>query len=244
MAYSGHAWPVDSVVAIAALRQHDRLFPPRYEQVIRRWVEEAQARLDPQTGLLPHRVHPETGAMLEGARGSSQSMINRFLPEIDAAWGREHYLSFREQFVVIPLGVREYPVGTDGVGDVDSGPLLLGISASASVVSIGAARANLDAPLADALSGGAEAVGFPLEWGGQKRYGLGLLPVGDAMLAWSRATLPAPDGVSPAPKNTVPGGWRWPLHGLSLAALIVVWFPEWLRVVLFRREGRALAARG
>ncbi|GAA4061910.1 hypothetical protein [Actinomadura miaoliensis] len=33
-AYPGQAWPVDSVVASATLRLHDRLFPPRYQATL------------------------------------------------------------------------------------------------------------------------------------------------------------------------------------------------------------------
>src|SRR4029453_9241852 len=33
-AYPGQAWPVDSTVAIASLRLHDKLFPPRYAATV------------------------------------------------------------------------------------------------------------------------------------------------------------------------------------------------------------------
>ncbi len=130
-AYPGQAWPVDSTVAVAALRLHDTLLPARFAPTIERWLREARERLDPATGLLPHRADPSTGQPLEGARGSSQSVIARFLSEIDPAWGREQYALFRQQFVATPLGVaglREYPHGSAGRGDVDSGPLVLGVS--------------------------------------------------------------------------------------------------------------------
>ena len=52
------------------------------------------------------------------------------------------------RFVVSPLGlgpaVREYPRGLDGPGDVDSGPLPLGVSFSATVVTLGAAQVQGD----------------------------------------------------------------------------------------------------
>ena len=87
-AYPGQAWPVDSTVAVAALRLHDTILPPRYTATIAAWLTAAQARLDPATGLLPHRADLTTGQPLEGARGSSLSVMMRFLPEIDPAWGR------------------------------------------------------------------------------------------------------------------------------------------------------------
>jgi len=87
-AYAGQAWPVDSTVAIASLRLHDALLPGRYSATVARWLAGARQRLDPATGLLPHRADLATGAPLEGARGSSQSMILRFLVDIDPAFAR------------------------------------------------------------------------------------------------------------------------------------------------------------
>jgi hypothetical protein len=161
-AYPGQAWPVDSTVAMAALRLHDTLLPARFGATIERWIRAARDRLDPATGLLPHRADPTTGQPIEGARGSSQSIIARFLTEIDPAWGREQYVLFHRQFVATPLGVagvREYPQGIAGTGDVDSGPLVLGISLSASAVAMGAALAQGDDALADPLLHASETFG-------------------------------------------------------------------------------------
>src|SRR5690606_22226319 len=84
-AYPGQAWPVDTVVAVSALALHDRILEPADRRVRERWVAEAEAAVDPRTGLLPHQVRP----VWSGARGSSQSLVQRFLPEIDEAWARE-----------------------------------------------------------------------------------------------------------------------------------------------------------
>ena len=48
-------------------------------------------------------------------------------------------------------GVREYPHGVEGEGDVDSGPLVFGLSPSASVFAISGARINRDRNLFQAL---------------------------------------------------------------------------------------------
>ena len=232
-AYPSQAWPVDSVVAVAALRLHDTLLPPRFGPTIDRWLRLARARLDPATGLLPHRVDPATGQMQEGARGSSQSIIARFLVEIDPDWGREQYALFRRQFVAPLLGVpgvREYPIGKVGSGDVDSGPLLNGLSASATVVTLGAAQVVGDRSMADPLIHASEAVGLPMSWGDTKRYAFGLLPTGDAFLAWSKTARPwiAPPMASTLPPATG-GWWRFPSHGLALGLLALIWSPVWIR---------------
>ncbi|MEV6335425.1 hypothetical protein AB0M12_11990 [Nocardia vinacea] len=237
-AYPGQAWPVDNVVAVAALRLHDRIVGSRFEPVIAQWLTSARAHLDPATGLLPHRATP----MNEGARGSSQSMIQRFLPEIDPAWARQQYSTFRRLFVDTPLGlpgVREYPHGQDGAGDVDSGPLVLGVSASATVVAIGAARVHGDRSLAGPLTGLGESLGIPVTLGNTKRYAFGALPIGDAFLAWSYAA-PLPTTATSFPP-VVPWWWRIPWHTLALTFLTALWFPIVRELVRRRRTAQRIS---
>jgi hypothetical protein len=214
-AYPGQSWPVDSTVAIASLRLHDAVLAPAFGGTVARWLAAARERLDPATGLLPHESDPVSGAPRQGARASSQSVIQRFLVEVDPGFAREQYARFRALFVVRPLGLgpalREYPQGTDGPGDVDSGPLPLGVSLSATVVTIGAARVQGDASLASALAEFGEVAGVPVTTPWTKRYALGLLPVGDAFLVWAHTAEPwvAP---RPAPPPAVIGPlWRAPL---------------------------------
>ncbi|MDG4829073.1 hypothetical protein O7627_07100 [Solwaraspora sp. WMMD1047] len=240
-AYPEQAWPVDSTVAMAALRLHDALLPPRFTGTVQRWLVDVRDRLDPATGLLPHRVEPSTGTPAEVARGTSQSIIHRFLPEVDAAFAHEQYLRFRDRFVVSPLGlgpaVREYPVGTDGPADVDSGPLLLGVSLSATVVTLGAAQVHGDHRLAGALANYGEFVGFPVDTPRTRRYALGLLPIGDTFLAWSKTARPWL-ATPPAPPAERSWTWRLPLLAVLLSIALLPWLPSsvrWLR----RRRARA-----
>ncbi|PRY44897.1 hypothetical protein [Umezawaea tangerina] len=231
-AYPGQAWPVDSTVAMASLRLHDSLLPARFGPTVQRWVREVGERLDPRTGLLPHRVDPGTGMPAEMARGSSQSLVQRFLPEIDPDFAREQYQRFRDLYVISPLGlgpaVREYPVGVDGPADVDSGPLPLGVSLSASAVAIGAAQVHGDDRLAGALANYAELLALPVDTPWTKRYAFGLLPIGDAFLAWSKTARPwVSQAAAPAPG--VSSWWRAPLLALLAVLGAVPWVPALLR---------------
>lgn len=233
--YPGRAWPVDSTVAVASLALHDRLLSPLHRPTIVRWVAGVRANPDPGTGLIPHTADPDTGAATAGARGTSQSLINRFLPEIDAEFAREQYVRFRESFLSIPLGmgpaVREYPHGADGPADVSSGPLPLGISLSATVVTLGAARVQGDASLAAALANFGDVAGVPLDTLSTRRYAFGVVPMGDAFVAWAksdRAWVPpavAPPAVrAPAPPpRFVSSWWRVPLLSILMAVCAVPW---------------------
>jgi hypothetical protein len=225
-AYPGQAWPVDSTVAIASLRLYDELVAPRFGPTTARWVAGVKTQLDPGTGLMPHQVVPEK----TGARASSQSMIQRFLVEIDPAFARSQYEIFKDRFVA-GVGVREYPKGVGGSGDVDSGPLILGISLSATVVTMGAARVEHD-PLADRLAREGDLLALPMTGLKTKRYALGLVPIGDAFVAWSASARPIAVGEQPQYPGSS-GWWRVPW-------LLLIWLPALMLwgFVGFRRSRR------
>jgi hypothetical protein len=233
-AYPGQAWPVDSTVAMASLRLYDTLLPARFASTVDRWLRGVRQRLDPRTGLIPHRVDLDTGDPVEVARASSQSVIQRFLIDVDPAFAREQYLRFRDNYVVSPLGlgpaVREYPDGVDGPADVDSGPLPLGVSLSATVVSIGAAQVQGDAPLAEALANYGELAGLPFDTPWTKRYTFGLLPVGDAFLAWSKTARPWVARTPAPPPTHVSWWWRLPLLALLGVLGVTPWLPSLWRL--------------
>lgn len=228
-AYPGQAWPVDSTVAVASLRLHDKLLPPRYAGTVDRWLAGVRQRLDPATGLLPHTVDPVSGAPTSVARGTSQSIIQRFLVDIDPAFARSQYSRFRALFVVRPLrlgpAVREYPVGTEGPGDVDSGPLPLGVSLSATAVTLGAAAVQGDGRLARALANYGELIGVPVSTPWSKRYAGGVLPIGDAFVAWSKTARPwvvaRPAPLPPALNRL----WRLPFLAVLALATLLAWLP-------------------
>ncbi|WP_212816600.1 hypothetical protein [Polymorphospora rubra] len=233
-AYPGQAWPVDSTVGIATVRLADHLAgTDAYDGLLARWRTAADARRDPATGLLAHRVDPDTGFPVEGARATSQTMALRFLREVYPQDATRDWARFRDLFASTTFwapGVREHPRGTDLPGDVDSGPLILGMSASASVVALGDAVLFGDRRTAAALSGLAETTGFAVESGGQRRYLGGLLPVGDAFLVWS---LTADGWIVPVTETTAPEGgpgpwWRLPW----LVGLLAAVPPWWLLLVM------------
>ena len=212
--YPGQAWPADNVVGAAALMQCGRLVDRPYADVARTWLGHARARKDPATGLLPHTT------WLPDARGSSAALMTVFVAEIDPEYAAVQHARLTDVFATRMAGVlpalREYRRGVAGPGDVDSGPLVLGASAPASVVGIAAARAVGDAETAAALGASSEALGLATSWGGRRRYLFGQLPVGDAFLAWARTTPLA----APAATGAF-AGWRlrWGLASLLLLAL-------------------------
>ncbi len=226
--YWGQAWPVDAFPAIVSLRVHTVLIDDRYEEVIRNWQAAVQERLDPSTGLVPHTADAETGQPWQGARGTSQTLILWFLADIDPTWGQAAYQTFRQHYVVTRWGlpgVLEFPVFQPGQGDIDSGPLIDGVSLSATAVFLGTSRVYGDTELTAAIWQGGEALGWAVEVRDERRYALGLLPIGDAFVVWSKTAVPWLTKPSPPAYTAImPWWWRWPLHLLSLVPVIIMGF--------------------
>lgn len=190
--YPHAAWPADMVVALASLARYDHHFgTQRYQNLLTDWVTSVRGQPDPATGLIPHAVSAPGNQLLEGARGCSQSLIHCFLPEIDGPFAEEQFQLYRSQFFTTRLGlpgIREYPVGHSGSGDVDSGPVIWEIGGAASIVGQRAMLLHGETEVYVGLRNAIEAFGLPLRLGKTKRYLAGVLPVADAFIAWSNAT--------------------------------------------------------
>ena len=238
--YPGAAWPCDVIVALAAVHRASRIVEiPGLAGVTKRWFEAMEAYRDPSNGLLVHQRGESR------ARGASQSIIQVFLPDIDPEratreWGiysHRHGLRrlriratrewgiYKQAFLSPTLGlvgIREHAHGVDAPGDVDSGPLVNGVSASASAVTLAAARRHGDIELATVLDREADLLGLPLPAGSGTTFALGFLPVGDAFVAWARS-VPAGEATGdPAPQ---PWWWlMWLTALLPGAAGGALWF--------------------
>ena len=233
--YDGRAWPCDSIPAIHAMKIHDCVTNSnRYTATIEKWLSDVKSRLDPDTGLIPHTSNFRDGSPTEVARGTSQMIILRMLPDIDAEFAKQQYEIFRDRFYTTFLGapcVLEYPSGIRGRGDVDSGPLIFGRSVSATVFMIGVAQIYGDQSIADSIAQAGETVGMPWTSKENKRYVGGLLPVGDIMVAYSQNARPwlELEKQTVDKKVMLSAFWRLPTHLISLCLLIptlIAWKAE------------------
>ncbi len=225
--YKGLAWPADNIAAMAALCVYNRAILPRYNQLAGEWLCAMQRHCD-STGLLPHSAGVSPEAMPAAPRGCSQSLMIRLLMEVNPTFATEQYNVFRKRFTgsVCGLpGIREYPVGTDGTGDVDSGPVIFGIGSSATIVGLGTALSVGDTEFAEPLEQMIEAVGMPITTGEQKRYAGGILPVADAFLAWSKAAHLRQANQHNVSSDNISSWWRVPMHGFSLAIATLLGLP-------------------
>jgi hypothetical protein len=225
--YYGQSWPADMFVAMASLSNYDKIFSPKYKPDIHIWLDKVRNRLDPETKMVPHSVDPKMGRTLQGSRGSSMSLILRMLHEIETSFANEQFRLFEAGFVSKTFGlpsVREYPKGTRGKGDVDSGPVIFGVGFAATIDMIGTFSAFEKVFQAENQYKTINALGFERVKSNQKSYLFGRMPIADAFIAWGRAT-----GLS-AGNNPNAYAWSLKFHLLSFLLLSLFW------VVYFRRS--------
>lgn len=216
--YPEMCWPADMTVGLASLALHDRIFPPAYEATIQNWLCGVEKRTD-QYSLIPHAVNPAFGIPLESSRGSSQSLILNFLIEIDSVYANEKFEIYDSLFLDTRMGlsgIREYPRGSKGAGDIDSGPVIWGIGGAASLVGQRTmARYGKD-DVSIGVRNSIEAFGISMKSGDEKKYLFGMLPIADVFIAWSNS-------IESTEKNALQSNnnWRNGFQIRSVCAVIV-----------------------
>lgn len=182
--YPGEIYPVDNASIFGALALHQRSTGSDHRARLERGLALYRSSwIDPATGLLIQSVRQD-GKPLDGARGSGSALASYFLSFADPALSRELH-----EAVVRSLGgrflglgvVREYPSGHEGHGDIDSGPLILGYSISATGFTLGSARIHGDRETFVANWSTARLFGIPRREGDHLGFMLGG-PLGDALM--------------------------------------------------------------
>ncbi|MDX2011443.1 MAG: hypothetical protein SFW67_14675, partial [Myxococcaceae bacterium] len=172
----------DNLVAIAGLSLLRRWQGAPEDPEVRRFVERLERdHLDAETGLFVF-------APGQPARGSGAAWTAYFLSFVHEGRAREQFERlfgvFGRELPFGALAVREWPAGVDRGGDVDSGPLVFGLSPSATGFAMAGPALTNDVERLSALRVTAETVGVTVN----DRFLLSPL-VGDAIaLATSTAT--------------------------------------------------------
>jgi hypothetical protein len=189
--YPGEIYSSDNATVAASIAVRDLVAGSDHRRSLRRFLDFSARLVDPRTGLTVFSLD-RSGRPSQGSRGCGAGWSAFYLPFVEQEFAAAQWSRLREAMVEWPLpgfaGVREHPRGVEGRGDVDSGPLLLGISPSATGFAIASARRHGDRALLDGLLATAELAGFTVQSGGKRRY-LSAPLVGDAIvLAMRTAT--------------------------------------------------------
>lgn len=112
------------------------------------------------------------------------------MKEIDEEFAVEQFQKYKTHFLDwrwgMP-GIREYPKGSTGHGDVDSGPVIFEIGGAASIVGQRTMGAYGDWLHYKGLGNCIEAFGVGNKSNEGKQYLFGQLPMADAFIAWSNS---------------------------------------------------------
>lgn len=200
--YKGYTWAQDCVFAVDSLRIHDELFGTDYSAAIGKYVSGLKQHIDPVSGLMIAQVDPASGKNIEGARGCATAWGLSVLPSIEADFSRDQYALFRKSWYVDILGCRavhEWYRGKSTRTNFHAGPVVFGMGAAASGISIAAARRAGDRVSYNRLLRSLELVGLPFYTaGGEKYYFFKLCLMADVVSLWGKTIESIDDaGVSP-----------------------------------------------
>ncbi len=181
--YPNQYFPVDNLAAIGALGLHARATRSDRDVQLKELVDAVDQRyLDPTTGLLIQRVDRH-GRPVDAGRGSGTALGAYFAAWASPALAARLHAALKQHLTRSPLGfgmVREY-AHEDGPGDIDSGPLLLGMSISATGFSLGSARVAGDLEHFESVYRTAHLFGAPTSRGASAAFVNGG-PLGNALM--------------------------------------------------------------
>lgn len=132
--YPNECWMFCNTTALAALRLSDALDGTDHSAFFRQWLDGAKKNLlHPQTGIL-FSSFTYNGAMLDGPEGSSIWWSAHCLMLVDPEFARDQYERARRELAMNAVGfgyAREWPRDYTGPRDIDSGPVVPVVEASA-----------------------------------------------------------------------------------------------------------------
>jgi hypothetical protein len=188
--YPGEAYPADMAMVAGSIALHDcatgapeRSWLPAWREAFSRWI-------DPGSGLLYQAGRWDTGRPAGPPRSSGTALAAFALSFLDRELSRRLFEGLRRTKTgLLGFGaLREYPVGHEGKGDIDSGPVVLGASVSATGFTLSSAKLFGDRELFVELYRTADLFGVPVHRPSGKRFMSGG-PLGNAiLLAMTTAT--------------------------------------------------------
>jgi hypothetical protein len=191
--YPGELYPVDNCAVIGSIGLHQRATGTDHRDLLARWSAACRTQWrDPASGLLFQSFDPLHVRPADDPRGSGTALGLYFLSFADPALAAELYAAMSRSLKDSLLGFgafREYPRGTSGTGDIDSGPVVFGLGLSATGFGLAGARLFDDREQFRRLYGSAVFAGAPVRRNGEFQFATGG-PLGNAILLAMLTALP------------------------------------------------------
>jgi hypothetical protein len=182
--YPGEAYPTDVAAVAGAIAVHGRATGADHRNVLAHWAERVRAvQIDRASGLVVQRMGAHDGRAHDAPRGSGTALAAYFAGFADrsiAATLADGALRNESTFAGFGA-IREYAPGHAGHGDVDSGPVVLGVSVSATGFALAPARAFGHRDAFERIYRATELFGLHTDSGDRGRFATGGA-IGNALL--------------------------------------------------------------
>lgn len=187
--YPLEVYPVDNAACFGGIALHQQVTGTDHRQLLQKAAGDLRTRYtDPTSGMLIQAVGLDDGNAIDKPRGSGTALASYFLSFDDGPCGllsQEMYsaLRLRHSGTILGFGyVREYPASVEaGMGDIDSGPVIFGMSFSGTGFSLGPARTHGDPEGFTRIYRSLYIVGAPFESKRQREFVTGG-PLGNAIM--------------------------------------------------------------
>jgi hypothetical protein len=182
--YPGETWPPDVAVVAGSIGLHARATGADVRAQMDAWAARFERCAVDASGFLVQRVKSGTCKPADAPRGSGTALASYAIGFAHPGLSRRLYEALAQRGRVTLLGfggLREYAEGFTGGGDVNAGPIILGISVGATGFGLGAARMNGDRDLYRQLYRSAHLLGVPASSGDGETFALGGV-LGNALL--------------------------------------------------------------
>jgi hypothetical protein len=182
--YPGEAYPTDNAAVAAAIAVHGRATSRDHGKVLAHWAERVLAvQVDKPSRLVFQRMSAANGAPKDAPRGSGTALAAYFAGFADRHVARAlAEATLDHESTLGGFGaIREYADGYSGLGDVDSGPVMLGVSVAATGFALAPARAFGRDQAFTRIFRTTELFGAPTASEGRTRFLTGG-PIGNALL--------------------------------------------------------------
>ncbi len=182
--YPGEIYPMDNCAVIASIGLYDRATGRDHKELLKSWSARCREKYrDPKSGLLYQSV-TSTGEVSDDPRGSGTTLGLYFLSFSDPDFSKELYDSAKTALFTSAFGfgmMKEYPEGVEGSGDIDSGPILMGVGLASTGFMMAGSRIHGDAYSYSKIYATVDLFGAPLRRGEQLEFVTGG-PLGNAIM--------------------------------------------------------------
>jgi len=193
--YPLEAYPVDNASVLGSPLLHQKYFGGSHADVTGPMLQRFQNTWrDTKSGLLFQAIDACNGNVVDQPRASGSALAAYFLSfgESGTAELLLHALKQECTRSLADFGfVREYPREVSGRGDIDSGPVIFGVSPSATGFMLASCRTFNDEKLFVQLYRTAHLMGVPVATGNRRQFVTGG-PLGNAILLAMLTAQPTP----------------------------------------------------